>query len=181
MQTTIQKIYVCISKYKLMETTSQNSVFLSDKNAHTNAVFVHLSGFIKFAFPLLFIIAPILIWTRNKENSFIDHHGRQAINFHMSMMIYSIILVVLCVVLIVFFFTDLITFIELIDKQTDSINSYIIWTPWMIWLLVLTIFMTVKFFFEIVVMLIATIRASDGKTYRYPLTISFLKNKKLQQ
>lgn len=158
-----------------METTYQTQHVNQDKNTRSNAVFIHLSGFLKLVFPLLFIIIPIIIWTRNKENSFVDKHGRQAINFHISMMIYSLLIIGLFIVWGVFSLADLMAFGELIDKYNDDSLFYFRWAPWMIWLILLTLLSIAKFFFEIIVMLIATIRASDGKLYRYPLSFQFLK------
>lgn len=156
-----------------METTTRKP----EKNVVTNAVFIHLSGFIKLVFPLLFIIVPILIWSRNKENDFIDDHGRQAINFHISMMIYSLLIISLFIGWTILSLTDLIAFAELMDTYEDTDFFNLRWAPWMIWLLILLGLSVAKFFFEIIVMLIATLRASDGKLYKYPLSFQFLKEK----
>lgn len=156
-----------------METTTRKP----EKNVVTNAVFIHLSGFIKLVFPLLFIIVPILIWSRNKENDFIDDHGRQAINFHISMMIYSLLIISLFIGWTILSLTDLIAFAELMDTYEDTDFLNLRWAPWMIWLLILLGLSVAKFFFEIIVMLIATLRASDGKLYKYPLSFQFLKEK----
>lgn len=158
-----------------MEARQQNQTFIYDKNARSNSVFIHLSGYIKLFFPLLFIIVPILIWTRNRENEFVDHHGQQAINFHISMMIYSLILIGLIIGWAVFSIADLIAFGELIDQYDDDFLVNFNWAPWMIWLILLVLLSIVKFFFEIIVMLIATIKASNGKLYRYPFSFQFLK------
>jgi len=57
------------------------------------ATFIHLSTFSRFIFPLGNIIAPIILWFINKDKSqFIDTHGKQAINFQISIFLYSIFL-----------------------------------------------------------------------------------------
>ena len=46
------------------------------------ATFIHLSTFTRFIFPFGNFIAPIVLWSLNKDKSdYIDHHGKQAINF----------------------------------------------------------------------------------------------------
>lgn len=162
-----------------METTSSNNTLEPNKNSRTNAVLVHLSGFLKYFFPLLFIIAPILIWARNKEESFVDEHGSQAINFQISMFIYSLILGVICLVLLIFFLVDFVAFVEIMDQQGDDFATVLSqgWPTWTIWLFLIAVLGIGKFFFEVVVMIVAALRASNGQSYRYPLTIQFLKSK----
>lgn len=105
-----------------METTTKDNSLNLDKNVRTNAVLVHLSGFLKYFFPLLFILAPILIWARHKEEPYVDEHGSQAINFQISMFIYSIIIGFLCLLLFIFFIVDFIAFVELMDQQGDNFS-----------------------------------------------------------
>ena len=162
-----------------METTSEHNTLEPNKNARTNAVLVHLSGLLKYFFPLLFIIAPILIWTRNKDDAFVDDHGSQAINFQISMFIYSLIIGFITLVLIIFFLVDFVAFVEMVDRHGDEFASIFSqgWPTWMIWLFLIVVLSIGKFFFEIVVMIVAALRASNGQAYRYPLTIQFLKSK----
>lgn len=151
-----------------METTSA----LNNKNDRTNGVLIHLSGFLKYTFPLLFLIVPILIWSKNRENDFVDNHGRQAINFQLSMLLYSVLLTFVFLGFFFYFIIDLVAFIEVLES-----GSRIIFPTWMLWIgLIIGLFAT-KSIFEIVVTIIAAFRASNGKEYHYPLSISFLKTK----
>ncbi len=55
-----------------METTNEKS---------TGAL-IHLSVFTQYFIPLGNFIFPTIIWgARKKDSDFVDHHGRQALNF----------------------------------------------------------------------------------------------------
>lgn len=157
--------------------TAENTIYENDKSIRINATVIHLSGFLKFSFPLLFIIAPILLWSSNRENSFIDKHGAQAINFHLSMMIYSLLLITVTVFLFIFSIFDFASFTQAYDLMGDDFSSITTngWPIWLIWFLIIITLVVAKFFFEIIVMIVAALQASSGKLYKYPLTIQFLK------
>jgi uncharacterized Tic20 family protein len=57
------------------------------------ATFIHLSTFSRFIIPLGNFIGPIVLWIMNKDKSdFIDAHGKQAINFQISILLYTLII-----------------------------------------------------------------------------------------
>ena len=60
-------------------------------NHHKNvAAIIHLSALSKFIFPLGNFIMPLIFWTMNKDKSeFVDKHGKQAINFQLSILLYT--------------------------------------------------------------------------------------------
>lgn len=160
-----------------METTSRNTYVTEDRNAHMNATLIHLSGFIKFIFPLFFFIAPILIWSKHKDNHFVDQHGSEAINFHLSMFIYSLVIGFLSIILLILFAVDFNSFISAVEAMGDNftVSGLQGWPTWILWLFLILVMALGKFIFEFVVMIIAALRASNGQGYHYPLTISFLK------
>ena len=63
-------------------------------NHHKNvAAVIHLSALSKFIFPLGNFIMPLIFWTMNKDKSdFVDKHGKQAINFQLSILLYTFII-----------------------------------------------------------------------------------------
>jgi len=64
----------------------------------TYALIMHLGGFFASVF------VPLIMWLIKKNDSpFIDHHGRQSLNFHISYFIYTLVSFVLMLVLIGFF------------------------------------------------------------------------------
>ena len=65
------------------------------------ALFIHLSQFAFYAFPLAGIILPILLWQLKKDElPGIDAHGRVVLNWIISLFIYAIICVPLCFLLV---------------------------------------------------------------------------------
>ena len=93
-------------------------------------VFLHFPGH---------ILAPLIVWLAKRDDSpEIDAHGKEALNFQISMLIYNAIAAVFCLILIGFFFLAI------------------------LWVL------------NAVLVIIAAIQASDGKFYRYPMTIRFI-------
>ena len=85
------------------------------------------------------ILGPLIVWLAKRHDSpEIDAHGKESLNFQISMLLYNAIAVVFCLVLIGF--------------------------------LVLPILWVLNAVFVIV----ASIQASDGKFYRYPMTIRFI-------
>ncbi len=126
-----------------METSPPPSLPVSARNivnVRTWTAFVHASAllgvFIHFPGHLL---APFIVWLLKRDESpEIDAHGKEALNFQISMLIYNLIAGVFCLVLIGFLLLPL------------------------LWIL------------NALFVIIASIKASDGELYRYPLTIRFL-------
>jgi uncharacterized protein len=64
----------------------------------------HLSALAGFIVPALgHIFGPLIVWlVKRSESSEIDAHGKEALNFQISMLIYNVIAGILCLVLIGF-------------------------------------------------------------------------------
>ncbi len=106
----------------------------------TNGLLCHILAFCGYLVPFGNLIGPLVIWKmKGKECSFVDGHGKESINFQISMSIYVLIGLVLLFV---------------------GIGILI--------LMALAIF-------NLVVVIIAAIKANDGGFYAYPLNIRFIK------
>ncbi len=93
-------------------------------------VFFHLPGH---------VLGPLVIWLAKRGDSpELDAHGKESVNFQLSMLLYNIISGVFCLVLIGF------------------------------------VFLAVLWVLNALFVIIASIQASDGKFYRYPMTIRFI-------
>ena len=74
---------------------------IPSKEERTWAMLCHLSVFAAHFIPLGNIIAPLIIWLIKKEESpFVDFHGKEVLNFQISLLIYFAIAFVLIFVLI---------------------------------------------------------------------------------
>ena len=78
---------------------SGKALFGLEENSYL--LFMHLSQFLGILIPGLGYIAPIVLWLMNKENNQnVDRHGKNIVNFMISMIIYFAIAGILCFVLI---------------------------------------------------------------------------------
>ena len=85
------------------------------------------------------LLGPLIVWlVKRGDSSEIDAHGKESLNFQLSMLIYDIIAGILCFI--------------------------VIGIPLLIALWIA----------NTVLVIIASIKASEGQFYRYPFTIRFL-------
>lgn len=123
-----------------METTQPPPTPISSADVRTWNVLCHASALLGFFFPWAgHIIAPLVVWLIKRGDSpEIDAHGKESINFQLSMLVYAIISGILCLILVGF------------------------------------VLLAILHIVNAVLVIIASIRASEGKFYRYPITIRFL-------
>ena len=100
----------------------------------------HATALVGFLVPVAgHIVGPLIVWLAKRHDSpEIDAHGKESMNFQISMVIWYCIAGILCLVLI--------------------------GIPILILLHLL----------NIIFVIVASIQASEGKLYRYPLTIRFI-------
>ena len=118
-----------------METSTSSS------NTRTWTVLCHASALVGFFVPWAgHILGPLIVWLAKRGDSpEIDAHGKESLNFQISMLIYNLIAGVLCLVLIGFVILGILHILNL------------------------------------VLVIVASIQASEGKVYRYPITIRLIK------
>jgi len=118
-----------------METSTSSS------NVRTWTVLCHASALFGFFVPWAgHILGPLIVWLAKRGDSpEIDEHGKESLNFQISMLIYNLIAGVLCLVLIGFVILGILHILNL------------------------------------VLVIVASIQASEGKLYRYPITIRLIK------
>ena len=101
-----------------------------DKNINQQAMFIQLSAFAGYFIPLGSIIVPLILWQVWREKDpYLDKMGREAVNFQLSMLLYYLVSLVLCVVLIgfVLIFATMIfhlTFIVIGSVRTSRGTDY---------------------------------------------------------
>jgi len=103
-------------------------------------VLCHASALLAYFVGGLGLLGPLIVWLIKKsEYPSVDTHGKEALNFQLSVLIYGLVCLLLTLVFIGFFL-----------------------------LIALGIF-------ALVCVIIASVKASNGELFRYPLTIRFLK------
>jgi len=145
------------------------------KEEKTLATILHLSVFSKFIIPFGNFIFPLILWLTKKEKPFIDEHGRKAINFQISLFLYTILVLGIGVSIILFQAIRLggdVPFVIgpeqfYIDEMGQAISIVIT-------IIVFAIILSALFFLEIFAVISASIRASNGENYSFPLCINFI-------
>lgn len=145
----------------------------NDKNV---AAITHLSTFSKYFIPFGNFIFPLLLWTVNKERPFINEHGRQALNFQLSILVYTILVGVACLPFFIIFATDFISLLEAIENQYRDVSVQNIknFSGYVLLFAIVGLVLVGIFIFELYAVITATTKASRGEFYKYPLTIPFI-------
>ena len=65
-----------------------------DSPQHSHAALIHLSALLNYiGIPFGSILGPLITWAIwRDEGKFVDEHGKEALNFNLSMMVYKILL-----------------------------------------------------------------------------------------
>jgi uncharacterized Tic20 family protein len=100
----------------------------------------HLSALVGLlGVPFGNVIGPLVVWLlKRNESTAVDFHGKEALNFQISMSLYTILAGLTCLALIGF------------------------------------VLLPAALITNLVLIIIASIKASNGESYRYPLTIRFI-------
>jgi uncharacterized protein len=107
------------------------------------AVAAHLAALVQIA-SIPSFVGPLVIWLLKRDQPFVNEHGREALNFNISLLIYVVVLVILTVLTLGLFVVVLIPL------------GLAIAVLWLIFLIQ------------------GAMRASRGELYRYPLTIRLI-------
>ncbi len=91
------------------------------KNQKNIASFIHIGSFAKYIFPFGNFIVPLIIWTSNKDKSeFINQNGKQVLNFQISVMLYIITMLLICIPFAIHFGFGL----EELEQTKGNISPY---------------------------------------------------------
>lgn len=154
-----------------METT------LTSNNEKNYASMIHLSILSKYFIPFGNYIFPIVLWGSKKDSSeYINHNGKQALNFQLSMLMYSIFLLLISIPTFIYSLFNNVSFQEIengdfiIEKLANGNITGL--AAIAITAAVLFGIMKVAEFFIIIY---AAVKSNNGEQVQYPLTINFLK------
>lgn len=154
------------------------------KHERNLSAIIHASTFSKFFIPFGNFIIPLVLWTANKkEYEFVDYNGKQALNFQISLLLYSIVLGIISIPFFIGFFPDL---FDLHHFGLDRLNNYNNWDlhfdsddfrfgSWWLPLGITGLIQGALFVVNIVYTILAVIRTNEGQTFKYPITIKFIK------
>ncbi|GAA3737144.1 MULTISPECIES: DUF4870 domain-containing protein [Flavobacterium] len=159
-----------------METTSP---LIMEKTSEKNtAAFTHLSTLSQYIIPFGNYIFPLIIWTSYKDKSeFADHHGKQALNFQLSILLYSLILALIAIPIFITVFLQNLPIEAVFNDDDFVIRNFNIQANigiLSVGITAVVLFAVLKFV-EFFLVIYASIKASNGELYKYPLTIPFVK------
>lgn len=154
------------------------------KHERNLAAIIHASTFSKYLFPFGNFILPLVLWSANKNDlKFVDYHGKQALNFQISLLLYALVIGIFSVPLIfgvipnifeggIFNLEELNNYNHIsFDFDGRHSGSY-----WMLWPLGIAGMLQVALFIiNIVYTILATIKTNEGAYFKYPITIKFIK------
>ncbi len=134
----------------------------------SHAGIIHISALSTLiGVPFGSILGPLITWLIWRDRSqFADENGKEALNFNLSMFLYQFFIVILGLLL---FLSPVLS--ALASDNPDPV-SVILSLPGL-WILLFGI--GTLSLFRIIMILVATVKAGNGETFRYPLTIRFIK------
>ena len=152
----------------IMETTSERNT----------ATFTHLSTLSQYIIPFGNYIFPILIWTSYKDKSeFVNHHGKQTLNFQLSLLLYTLVLALIAIPIFITVFLQNLPMEAVFNNEDFVLRNFDFHGN--IGLLSVGITAVLLFgvlkFVEFFLVIYASIKATNGELYKYPLTIPFIK------
>ena len=149
---------------------------MTTSNQKTVAAITHLSTLSQYFLPFGNFIFPIVIWSTAKNNSsFVDHHGRQIINFQLSILLYSIVLALIAIPVLLFSIFKNVP-LEAIVNDENVFNHFTAGNLTgiaTIAIVAFILFITMKVL-EFFLIINAAVKAANGEHYQYPLTIPFI-------
>ena len=151
-----------------MESTTEKNI----------ATFTHMGSLTQYLIPFGNYIFPIVLWnTKKEESEFVDHHGKQVLNFQLSLLLYSLLLIMIAIpsfLISIFKDTSFETLANHHDITFSNFNFQNNIGALIVGLLCVLIFGLLKVA-EFFLIIYASIKTANGEKYKYPITIPFLK------
>ena len=156
------------------------------KHERNLAAAIHASTLSRFFIPFGNFLLPLVLWLANrKENAFVDYNGKQALNFQISLLLYSVILGIIAVPFILgflpnFFEGGILNIRDFndfngISFHFDGDRNYFNWSRFIGPAGFAGLAHVALFVVNIVYTILATIRTNEGQVFKYPITINFIK------
>lgn len=151
---------------------------MSSKTQNTLACFAHLAAFSKYFIPFGNFIIPLLIWVSQEKDSFSAEQSKRSLNFQMSIFLYFSFLLTVGIAGLLFFGISLASIPEFYFSEDsfyfNPTPEYWL-SPFFIFLAAVLILALGLFLFHLVCVIQAAVQTAEGKAFKYPLCIPFLK------
>lgn len=151
---------------------------METSNEKSTATLIHLTTLCQYIIPFSNFILPLLIWSNKKNDSkFIDHHGKQVLNFQLSILLYTVVFLIIAVPTFILWLINIID-ISKVNEHEMFLNEIITNQNITGYAILGFIAILILFFVklgEFFLIIYASAKTSNGEYYKYPLTIPFLK------
>ncbi len=154
------------------------------KHERNLASIIHASTLSKYFIPFGNFLVPLVLWIANKnDQKFVDYNGKQALNFQISLLLYSVILGILSVPLLFGFIPNIFEggLFHLDDFNSfNNINfhfnsDHFGISRWFWPLGIAGMLQVALLVINIVYTILATLKTNEGIYFKYPLSIPFIK------
>ena len=146
-------------------------------NEKNTATILHLSALSQYIIPFGNYILLTIIWSAKKDESeFINQNGKNVLNFQLSILLYSILLLIIAIPTLIYGLLKN----ENLDSYINGSHNFSALVHGDVMGLIITIATTIFLFIilkiaEFILILIGALTATNGTAYNYPLTIRFIK------
>lgn len=157
--------------------SSKNNI-MTTSNEKNVAVFTHLSSLTQYFIPFGNFIFPIILWSSKKnESEFVDEHGKSVLNFQLSIFLYTMVIALIAIPVFVYNVLNTIPADAIWNDNDQLIEQYVLanMSGFIILLITAAIVFAFLKMMEFILIIYASMKASNGEKYRYPLTIRFFK------
>jgi uncharacterized protein len=153
-------------------------LIMENSSERNTSAFTHLSVLSQYIIPFGNYIFPIIIWSSYKDKSeFVNHHGKQTLNFQLSLLLYTLILALIAIPIFITVVLQNIPLEAIINDDDVFVRNFNF--EGNIGLLSIAATAVLLFgvlkFVEFFLVIYASIKASNGELYKYPLTIPFIR------
>ncbi len=154
------------------------------KHERNLSAVIHASTLTKFFIPFGNFLLPLVLWLANrKEYEFVDYNGKQALNFQISLLLYSIVIGMVAFPFFLGFLPHIFDggILDIHDYNMFNNINFHFDSDWfhfgrLLWPIGIAGMLQIALFvINIVYTILATIRTNEGEVFKYPITIKFIK------
>lgn len=145
---------------------------MDPRQVRQTAMICHLAAFAGFLLPLGSLVGPLAMWLlKRDEDPFIDAHGREAVNFHLSLYLYGIVGAGIVLAVWLASFGGLAAAHRFGSRSPDfGAMAGLFGSIGILGLGAVTLVLL-----GTLLPIVAALKADKGEAYRYPLTVRFLR------
>lgn len=150
---------------------------MTTNNEQNNAFLIHLSAYAGYFIPLGSVLFPLIVWNLKKDESeYVNHHGKEAVNFNLSFLVYYTVLLISLFPIGFKVFYNLFTYAEQLEHldHMDQFSQLFSFGGWFSIFGIVVLVGSLSIF-KFIIIIVAAVKAQQGEYFTYPLRIKFIK------